>query len=84
VFYIGTNDAAELEDIRRGLLQQAPHLPIAGEYMHRSAFEASERYGKDLFLFIHHFGTERLMQAFAIKSRVDAWLEAAGPALRLQ
>ncbi|MCI1014139.1 D-lactate dehydrogenase [Herbaspirillum sp. C7C2] len=78
VFYIGSNDAAELEDIRRGLLQQSPHLPIAGEYMHRSAFEASERYGKDLFLFIHHFGTERLMQAFAMKSRVDAWLERLG------
>jgi D-lactate dehydrogenase len=62
----------------RGLLQQVAasadcrriHAPL-------SAFEASERYGKDLFLFIHHFGTERLMQAFAIKSRVDAWLAAA-------
>ncbi|WP_171938485.1 D-lactate dehydrogenase [Herbaspirillum rubrisubalbicans] len=78
VFYIGSNDPAELEAIRRTLLQHAVHLPIAGEYMHRSAFEASERYGKDLFLFIQRFGTERLMQAYALKSRVDAWLERLG------
>jgi D-lactate dehydrogenase len=78
VFYIGSNDPAELEDIRRSILTHAKHLPIAGEYMHRSAFEASERYGKDLFLFIRHCGTERLMQAYAIKSRVDAWLDKLG------
>ncbi|UWE18843.1 D-lactate dehydrogenase [Herbaspirillum huttiense] len=78
VFYIGSNDPAELEDIRRSMLSHCKHLPIAGEYLHRSAFEASERYGKDLFLFIRHCGTERLMQAYAIKSRVDAWLEKLG------
>ncbi|BEV15446.1 D-lactate dehydrogenase [Herbaspirillum sp. DW155] len=78
VFYIGSNDPAELEAFRRSMLTHAEHLPIAGEYMHRSAFEASERYGKDLFLFIRRCGTERLMQAYAIKSRVDAWLDKLG------
>ncbi|NUT59883.1 D-lactate dehydrogenase [Herbaspirillum sp. C9C3] len=78
VFYIGSNDPAELEDIRRSMLMHCTHLPIAAEYLHRSAFQASERYGKDLFLFIRHCGTERLMQAYAFKSRVDAWLDKLG------
>lgn len=75
VFYIGSNDPAELETIRRDILGNFEHLPIAGEYMHRSAYDASRRYGKDLFLFIQAFGTDKVPLAFAAKSRFDGITE---------
>lgn len=71
VFYIGSNDPAELEAVRRDILSRFDNLPIAGEYMHRSAYDASRRYGKDLFLFIKAFGTDKVPLAFAVKSRFD-------------
>lgn len=78
VFYIGTNDPNELEVIRRHILGEFANLPIAGEYMHRSAYDASQRYGKDLFLFLQAFGTDKVPHAFAAKSRFDAWTEKLG------
>ena len=48
-FYIGTNDPAELTTIRRHVLQGFRNLPVAGEYVHRNAFDLAERYGKDSF-----------------------------------
>ncbi|MBU9480912.1 D-lactate dehydrogenase [Burkholderia multivorans] len=78
VFYIGTNDPDELTEIRRQSLQRFEHLPIAGEYIHRDAFDIAERYGKDTFLAIHWLGTPRMPAFFAMKSRVDAMLERIG------
>ncbi|HKT98485.1 MAG TPA: D-lactate dehydrogenase [Paraburkholderia sp.] len=78
VFYIGTNAASELTDVRRHLLTELSSLPIAGEYMHRDAFDIAERYGKDVFLMIQHLGTERLPALFALKSRCDAFFERFG------
>lgn len=78
VFFIGTNDPAELERVRRDILGGFAHLPVAGEYMHRDAFDASKRYGKDMYLFIKAFGTDRVPLAFAIKSRFDALTERFG------
>lgn len=78
VFYIGSNDAAELETIRRDILGGFANLPIAGEYMHRSAYDASGRYGKDLFLYIQAFGTDKVPLAFAWKSRFDGVTEKLG------
>lgn len=75
VFYIGSNETAELGAVRRHVLKQFVHLPIAGEYMHRDAFDIAERYGKDSFLAIHHFGTARMPRLFAWKSRCDAFFE---------
>ena len=72
-FYIGTNDPAELTTIRRHVLQQFHNLPVAGEYVHRNAFDLAERYGKDMFLFIRYFGTSQLPRLQAIK----AWLDSA-------
>lgn len=77
-FYIGSNDPAELESIRRDILGTFDNLPIAGEYMHRGAYDASSRYGKDLFLFIQAFGTDRVPLAFAFKSRFDGISERLG------
>lgn len=75
VFYIGSNRAGDLEDIRRHILTHFDELPVAGEYMHRSAYDLSREYGKDLFLFIQKLGTERVPLAFALKSRFDALAE---------
>lgn len=78
VFYIGSNDPHDLTEVRRHLLSQLPSLPIAGEYIHRTAFDIGEKYGKDTFLLIDKFGTARVPAAFALKSRVDGFFERFG------
>ncbi|KAK47671.1 lactate dehydrogenase [Caballeronia jiangsuensis] len=78
VFYIGTNDTNVLTDIRRHALANFTHLPIAGEYLHRDAFDVAKQYGKDLFVIIDKFGTDRLPLFFNLKTRCDAWFERLG------
>lgn len=78
VFYIGSNHPQDLTDLRRYLLTSLPSLPIAGEYIHRTAFDIGERYGKDTYLVIDRFGTARVPTAFALKSRVDGLFERVG------
>jgi len=75
VFYIGTNRPEDLTDIRRHMLKNFSQLPIAGEYLHRDAYDIAERYGKDMFLLIEHLGTQRLPALFGMKSRCDAFFE---------
>jgi D-lactate dehydrogenase len=77
VFYIGSNDHMELTKIRRHILGKFRNLPVAGEYLHDTAYTLAEEYGKDLYLLIKYAGTERIPTAFAMKSRFDAitgWL----------
>jgi D-lactate dehydrogenase len=71
-FYIGSNDPDELTAIRRTILRHFTSLPIQAEYIHRSAFRLTERYGKDTFLAIRHLGARHLPQLFALKARFDA------------
>ena len=78
VFYIGTNDPAELTTIRRHILGEFDSLPVAGEYIHRDAYDIAARYGKDTFLFIQKLGTDRMPALFAAKARVDALTERFG------
>lgn len=78
VFYLGSNDPDDLTEVRRHLLTAFERLPIAGEYLHRDAFDIGDRYGKDTFLLIDRFGTGRVPAAFALKSRVDGWCERFG------
>ena len=78
VFYIGTNDPAELTEIRRHILANFQNLPIAGEYIHREAYDLAAKYGKDTFLFIQKAGTDRMPALFAAKARVDALTEQLG------
>ena len=73
VFYIGTNKASELTQIRRHILREFEQLPNSAEYVHRGAFDIAERYGKDTFLLIRWLGTERLPTFFALRSRLDEW-----------
>jgi D-lactate dehydrogenase len=71
VFYIGTNDPAELTNLRRAILGNFAHLPVAGEYMHRTCFDIAARYGKDTYLAIRKLGTDRIPGLFAAKARID-------------
>jgi D-lactate dehydrogenase len=78
VFYIGTNDPAELGVIRRHILSEFAELPIAAEYIHREAFNIAEIYGKDTFLAIQSLGTDRLPTLFGAKAWVDSLVARLG------
>ena len=78
VFYVGTNSQDDLTKIRRFLLKDLPRLPIAGEYIHRVAYDIGAEYGKDSFMFIEKFGTAKVPAAFAMKDKVDGYLEKIG------
>lgn len=73
-FYIGTNDPAELTELRRHILSEFEHVPVSGEYMQRACFDISDRYGKDTVLMIDWLGTDKLPLFFAIKGAIDARL----------
>lgn len=70
-FYLGTNDPMRLTELRRTILGSFAALPIAGEYLHRTAFDIADRYGKDMFAAIERIGTRRLPRLFAAKARLD-------------
>ena len=70
-FYIGTNDPSELASLRRTILRDFTALPVLGEYIHRTAFEIADHYGRDTMWAIERFGTDRLPILFAAK----AWLD---------
>ena len=73
-FYLGTNDPDRLTELRRAMLRDLPLPPIAGEYMHRTAFDIADLYGRDTFVAIERLGTDRLPALFAGKARFDAVL----------
>lgn len=70
-FYIGTNDPMELTELRRTILGSFRHLPVSGEYIHRTAFDIAAIYGKDTVIAIERLGTDRLPALFAAKAWVD-------------
>ncbi len=71
-FYVGTNDPDQLTNIRRDILGGFRTLPVAGEYIHRNAFDLADRYGKDMVVAIEQLGTDRLPRLFAAKARADS------------
>lgn len=73
-FYIGTNDVADLTDLRRHILGHFQTLPVSAEYMEREVFDITETYGKDTVLMIDWLGTARLPAFFALKGALDARL----------
>ncbi len=74
VFYIGTNDPADLTELRRRILSEFETLPVLAEYMHRDCFDIAAKYGKDTLVLIDKLGTDRLPMFFALKGVVDARL----------
>ena len=77
-FYVGSNDIRELENIRHHILTEFAALPISGEYLDKSCYDLTRRYGKDLFLLVKHFGTDNVPRAFGWKSRFDGFTERFG------
>ncbi len=71
-FYIGTNDTSRLTSIRRHVLTKCSTVPIAGEYLHRDAYDMAAEYGKDMFVAIERLGTHRLPKLFAAKNWADS------------
>lgn len=71
VFYIGTNSTQTLAKLRKSILTDFTELPIAGEYIHRDAYDIAQKYGKDMFLTINHLGTHRVPAFFALKNSID-------------
>ncbi|HHH0185470.1 TPA: D-lactate dehydrogenase [Yersinia enterocolitica] len=74
VFYIGTNQTQVLTELRRAILRDFKHLPIAGEYMHSDIFDIAEVYGKDTFVMINSMGTNNMPRFFTLKGKIDARL----------
>ena len=74
VFYIGTNDPARFTQLRKRVLTEFKTLPELGEYMHRSYFDAADKYCKDTYLFIKLFGTSFLPKLFSFKGTMDGYL----------
>ena len=75
VFYIGTNDPTRFTELRKKVLSDFKILPELGEYMHRSYFDAADKYCKDTYLFIKLFGTAFLPKLFAFKGAMDGYLK---------
>lgn len=81
-FYLGTNRAADLTQLRRDVLSGFRNLPISAEYMHRDAFDLSVQYGKDTLLAIHLLGTDRIPALNRLKSYYDAVIGRLVPVVR--
>ncbi|MFC6276685.1 D-lactate dehydrogenase [Psittacicella hinzii] len=71
LFFIGTNDPKDLNEIRRAALTAFPTLPMQGEYMSRSSFDDAVKYGKDIFFVLDRFGTKKLPKLYALKDLYD-------------
>jgi len=78
VIYIGSNNPNDLTAIRRFVLTNLPSLPIAGEYIHRTAFDIGEKYGKDTFIIINLLGTKFIPHLFKLKNLCDRLLSKLG------
>ncbi len=74
VFYIGSNEAAQLTSIRRQILSRFSTLPVSAEYLHRETFDIADTYGKDTVIMINKLGTDKLPAMFALKGAIDARL----------
>ena len=75
IFYVGTNEPEQLNEIRRKLLSECAELPEMAEYMHQSWFDGADRYCKDTFLIIKYLGTSFMPRLYRIKAAMDRWLE---------
>ena len=83
-FYIGTDDPADLESLRRRFLASGGQLPISGEYLSAHAVDLALEYGKDTYVSLKHAGSRALVRMFALKSwanGVFAKLPGMGPSV---
>ncbi|MEM7781809.1 MAG: D-lactate dehydrogenase [Planctomycetota bacterium] len=74
VFMLGSNDPNHFVTLRHKILRHFEHLPEMCEYLNRGTFNTAEKYGKDVALAIKYLGTERLPKAYALKAKVEYFL----------
>lgn len=79
VFYIGANEPAALTGLRHSILSELQSLPVSAEYIHRTAFDIAERYGREIFLAIRFLGTDALPLLRAMQERIRALRQAIRP-----
>jgi D-lactate dehydrogenase len=75
IFYLGTNNPKKLTNLRKHILTNIRDLPDMAEYMHRSIFNITEKYGKSDFLAIKYLGTKNIAKFFKIKRRIESLVE---------
>ncbi len=71
IFYLGTNDPKKLTALRKNILTNFKELPDMAEYLHRTIFDVTEKYGKDTFLAIKYLGTKSMPKFFKLKSKLE-------------
>lgn len=74
VFYLGTNNPADFNLVRRAILSEFNSLPELGEYMHQSYFDAADLYAKDTFLIIKKLGTRYLTRLWSLNASIESFL----------
>lgn len=71
-FFIGTNQHAQLSNLRRHVLERFENLPEVAEYIHQDCMRAAQQYGKDTVWILRLFGTRAMPSLFRMKSRIDS------------
>jgi D-lactate dehydrogenase (quinone) len=74
IFYLGTNNPEKLTTLRRDILIDFKELPNMAEYLHRTIFNITERYGKDTFLAIKYLGTKNMSKFFKAKEKLENFI----------
>jgi len=70
IFYLGTNNADRLAKLRKDILTDFEELPDMAEYLHRTIFDITNKYGKDIFLAVKYLGERNMPIFFKLKSRL--------------
>lgn len=74
-YLIGSNDELQLIQLRKYLLENLSELPSQAEYIHKNAFELTQRYAKHMYKVIETLGAEKIPELFAFKSKIDGFFK---------
>lgn len=74
-YLIGSNDELQFIQLRKYLLEHLSELPIQAEYIHKNAFEMTQRYAKHMYKAIDIWGAEKIPNLFAFKSKIDQFFK---------
>ncbi|MFW1747240.1 D-lactate dehydrogenase [Acinetobacter guillouiae] len=70
-YFISSNNETELIGLRRYLLTEMTTLPSQAEYIHRHAFDLTQRYAKHMYKAIDIWGAEKIPALFKFKAHID-------------
>ena len=74
-FYISTNDADTLTNLRQQWLKSELNLPILAEYMHRDYNEITLRYGRDTCLSMRKLSASKIGQLYRLQAKIGYYLD---------